>query len=147
MRKAHGRPGPLFLFVAACALAAGCKQDYHDEPFGVLDLSSVYDGGTTADPSAGIPEQINPQLGFVDGAQAEYYDFGSIPVQRNPFTGAPEVATVRPMYFFFDTTGHPLFSAPVRELRDGTDGDARSDARWNGLATRSCGRQTQRHHV
>src|SRR3954447_22273858 len=74
MRKAHGRPGPLYLFVAACAVT-GCKQDFFDEPFGVLDLSSVYDGGTQTDPSAGIPEQINPQLGFVDAAQAEYYDF------------------------------------------------------------------------
>jgi hypothetical protein len=121
MRKAHGRPGPLHLLVAACALTAGCKQEFVDQPFGVLDLSSVYDGGTATDPSAGIPEQINPQLGYVDTAQAEYYDFGTIPVERDPFTGAPQVANVRPMYFFYNLAGQPLFSAPVRELRDGTD--------------------------
>ncbi|HXU80372.1 MAG TPA: hypothetical protein VN914_03175, partial [Polyangia bacterium] len=124
MRKAHGRPGPLLsvvFVVAACAVITGCKEEFFDEPFGVLDLASVYDGGTSSDPSAGIPEQIDPQLGFVDGAQAEYYNFGTVPVQRDPFTGTPQVATVRPMYFFFDLAGHPLFSAPVRELRDGTD--------------------------
>src|SRR5205814_4898481 len=84
-------------------------------------LSSLYYGGTPANPAAGIPAEVNPQLGFVDGAQAEYYNFGAIPVQRDPFAGDPQVATVRPRYFFFDTAGHPLFSAPVRELRDGTD--------------------------
>src|SRR5689334_8496063 len=87
MRKAYGRPGPLPLLVAACALTIGCRQDFFDQPFGVLDLASVYDGGTSTNPSAGIPDQIDPQLGYVDSAQAEYYDFGSIPVQRNPFTG------------------------------------------------------------
>jgi hypothetical protein len=121
MRKANGRPGPLHLLVAACALTTGCKQDFFDQGFGVLDLASVYDGGTSTDPSAGIPTQLDPQLGYVETAQAEYYDFGAIPVQRNPFTGAPQVATVRPMYFFYNLAGQPLFSNPVRELRDGTD--------------------------
>jgi hypothetical protein len=121
MRKAHGRTGPIFFLVAACAVTTGCKQDFVDQAFGVLDLSSTYDGGTAVDPSAGVPDQINPQLGYVDTSEAEYYDFGAIPVQRNPFTGVPEVATVRPIYFFYNLAGQPLFSAPVRELRDGTD--------------------------
>jgi hypothetical protein len=121
MRKAYGRPGPLYLLVAASALTIGCKQDFVDDQFGVLDLASTFDGGTSTDPSAGVPDQIDPTLGYVDGAQAEYYNFGSIPVQRDPFTGTPQVATVRPMYFFFDLSGHPLFSAPVREQRDGVD--------------------------
>src|SRR5689334_18323519 len=57
MRKALGRPGPLPLLVAACALTAGCKDDFFDQPFGVLDLASTYDGGTATDPAAGVPPQ------------------------------------------------------------------------------------------
>ena len=121
MRKPHGRLGPFVLVAACAAVLVGCKEEYSDRAFGVLDLASVYDGGTAADPSAGIPEQIDPQLGYVDTFQAEYYDFGVIPVKRNPFTGAPQTAAVQPMYFFYDLAGRPLFSGPVREVREGTD--------------------------
>ena len=121
MRKPHGRLGPILLVAACTAVLAGCKEEFSDQAFGVLDLASVYDGGTASDPSAGIPTLIEPSLGYVEGAQSEYYDFGTIPIRRNPFTGAPEAAAVQPMYFFFDTAGRPLFSAPVRELKDGTD--------------------------
>src|SRR4051794_12211814 len=65
MRKPNGRLGPL-LFVAACAaLLVGCKEEFSDQPFGVLDLASVYDGGTLNNPAAGVPEQINPRIGFL----------------------------------------------------------------------------------
>jgi hypothetical protein len=121
MRKPNGRLGPLVLVAACAAVVAGCKEEFVDQQFGVLDLASVYDGGTTSNPAAGVPDQINPQTGYVDGEQAQYYDFGSIPVKRNPLTNEPLSAGVNPMYFFFDTSGHPLFSRPVRETRDGTD--------------------------
>jgi hypothetical protein len=121
MRKPHGRLGPILLVAACSAVLAGCKDEFVDKAFGVLDLASVYDGGTSSDPSAGIPELIDPSLGYIDGSQAEYYDFGTIPVRRNPFTGVPQAAAVQPMYFFFDTARRPLFSSPIRETRDGTD--------------------------
>ena len=121
MGKPYGRLGP-FLFVAACAAAlGGCKQEFSDQAFGVLDLASVYDGGSSQDPSSGVPQQIDPTLGFVDGKKAEYYDFGVIPVKRDPVTNEPRAALVQPMYFFFNAAGQPLFSTPARETRNGTD--------------------------
>jgi hypothetical protein len=121
MRKPNGRPGPLLLVAACAAAVVGCSKDFVDEQFGVLDLSSVYDGGTASDPTAGLPTDIDPAQGFVDGLEAEYYDFGAVPVKRNPLTGEPQVAVVQQMFFFFDTAGRPLFSTTVREARDGTD--------------------------
>lgn len=118
MRSLVGLGIPL---VALGALAGGCHQDFSDDGFGVLDLASTYDGGTRSDPSAGVPTQIDPLAGFVDGQQAEYYDFGTVPVKVNPSTREPLAVLVQPMYFFFDHENRPLFSNPVRETRDGTD--------------------------
>lgn len=124
MSKPPGRWPSLLLVAASAALllpAAGCKDNFSDAAFGVLDLSSTYDGGTTNDPARGLPSQIAPTLGFVDGNQAEYYDFGVVPVQSDTMSGKPIAVVVQPMYFFFTPEGYPLFSAPVRETRDGTD--------------------------
>jgi hypothetical protein len=124
MRKPQGRSGPLLLVLACVMLAAatGCKEEFSDDAFGVLDLSPVYDGGTRTNPARGLPRQISPSNGFVDEQQIEYYDFGVIPVvQRDPNSGRPLSVEVRPMYFFFTPQGFPLFSAPVRDTRDGAD--------------------------
>jgi hypothetical protein len=121
MRKPNGRLGPLVLVAACAPVLVACKEEFVDQQFGVLDLASVYDGGTASNPAAGVPDHIGPQVGYVDGERAQYYDFGAVPVKRNPLTGQPLSAAVKPMYFFFDTSGHPLFSTSVREERDGTD--------------------------
>jgi hypothetical protein len=121
MRKPNGRLGPFVLVAASAAVLTGCKEEFSDESFGVLDLASTYDGGTTANPAAGVPDLINLRLGFVEDAQAHYYDFGSVPVKRDPLTSIPQAALVQPMYFFFNPAGAPLFSTAVRELRNGTD--------------------------
>jgi hypothetical protein len=121
MRKPQGCSGPLLLVAACAALAAGCKEEFSDEPFGVLDLAPVYDGGTRTNPTLGLPTQINPQIGFVDGKQIEYYDFGVVSTTNDDLTGQPVAVAVQPMYFFFTPQGFPLFSPPVRESRDGTD--------------------------
>jgi hypothetical protein len=122
MCRPKGRLGPLLLVAAWVGLSAGCKEEYSDEPFGVLDISSLYDGGTSDDPTAGLPPTISPKLGYIDGDHAEYYDFGDIPVKRDPLTNVPRAALVQQMYFFFrQQDGYPLFSPPVREERDGTD--------------------------
>jgi hypothetical protein len=120
MFKPLGRSGPLLL-VAACAALTGCKEQFSDDAFGVVDLSSVFDGGSPTNPAAGLPTQIAPTIGFVDGQQVEYYDFGVIPAQRDMTTGRPTAVEVRPMYFFYNPAGQPLFAAPVRDRRDGTD--------------------------
>jgi hypothetical protein len=121
MRKPNGRLGPLVLVAACAPIFAGCKEDLSDQQFGVLDLASVYDGGSTANPAAGVPERIAPLVGYLDGERAQYYDFGNVPAKRNPLTGEPLSVAVNPIYFFFDTGGRPLFSTSVRETRDGTD--------------------------
>jgi hypothetical protein len=122
MRRSKGLVGPLLLVSGLAGVGSGCGEEYSDEPFGVLDLASVYDGGTLNDPAAGLPEEIPPANGFLDGELSEYYDFGAVPVTRDPFTGAPRGASVQPMYFFFNAAdGAPLVSAPVRESRDGGD--------------------------
>lgn len=127
-RAIKGLTGGRLAVVPAVALvlvagASGCSNDeFSDEPFGVLDLASVYDGGTTTNPQGLLPEEIPPTIGFVDGELSEYYDFGAIPAERDPFTGAPKGTSVQPMYFFFTTgDGLPMFSGPIRETRDGTD--------------------------
>jgi hypothetical protein len=122
MRKSPGPSGPLLLVAVCAALAAtGCKEEFSDDAFGVLDLSSVYDGGTRTDPARGLPTQISPTIGFIDGEQVEYYDFGVVPAQVDGASGKPIAVVVQPMYFFFTAKGYPLFSSPVRETRDGTD--------------------------
>ena len=59
--------------------------------------------------------------GYLEGQVAEYYDFGPVPSVIDPRDGMPIAVRVQPMYFFFDDKDRPLFSRPVRELRDGTD--------------------------
>ncbi len=125
------RPPGLVLSVAVASLglglivgATGCSEEFSDDAFGVLDLTSVYDKNKLpgGDPSVtALPDQIGPQAGFLDGERAEYYDFGAVPTIGDPRTGEPKAALVQPMYFFFRPDGVPLFSTPVRLTRDGSD--------------------------
>jgi hypothetical protein len=113
-----------FFLIGLCSLigaaVTGCKEEFSDEKFGVLDLASFYDGGTQTNPAAGVPADIIADSGYIEGQIAEFYDFGLVPSIRNT-QGVPVAVRVQPMYFFFDSSGFPLFSHPVRELRGGTD--------------------------
>jgi hypothetical protein len=104
----------------AGALASGCKEEFSDDQFGVLDLASFYDGGMQLDPGAGVPQDIPAQGGYIEGQVAEFYDFGMVQAIKNT-KGMPIAVQVQPMYFFFDSSGFPLFSRPVREVRGGVD--------------------------
>jgi hypothetical protein len=112
---------PLWLLPLALATTA-CEEEFSDDQFGVLDLASLYDGGTSTNPVAGLPGEIVPTGGYLDGESAEYYNFGAVPFRADPKTGVPLAVPVQPMYFFFRSPdGVPLFSRPVRQTRDGTD--------------------------
>jgi hypothetical protein len=104
----------------AGALASGCKEEFSDEKFGVLDLASFYDGGTRNDPAAGVPKDIKVEGGYIEGQVAEFYDFGAVPPIRDS-RGVPVAVRVQPMYFFFDSANVPLFSRPKSELKNGID--------------------------
>jgi hypothetical protein len=123
MKRSHlALPGLLLTMGVASGGVVGCEDEFSDEQFGVLDLASFYDGGSQANPAAGIPAQLEANPGFLEGQGAEYYDFGFVPTVVDPVTGIPSAVRVQPMYFFF-TQGVdvPLFSRPVRELRGGAD--------------------------
>lgn len=125
MRRQNGLPSVRrlhFLFVAAMGFAgSGCEEEFSDEPFSVLDLVSVYDGGTRNDPAGGLPTSIDPSYGFLEGEYAQYYDFGFVPYQQDSRKREPTHVVPAPMYFFFDRKETPLFSRPVREERTATD--------------------------
>ncbi len=120
-RSQFARPVMLIVLGVAAGGVAGCDEEFSDEKFGVLDLASYYDGGSQADPGAGIPDQLEANPGFLDGQAAEYYDFGFVPTVVDVTTGIPTAVRVQPMYFFFDRQEKPLFSPPVREVRNGVD--------------------------
>jgi hypothetical protein len=101
-------------------VATGCKEEFSDDKFGVLDLASFYDGGTQTDPSAGVPEDISVERGYIQKQITEFYDFGVVPVIKNT-SGEPIAVRVQPMYFFFNSQGYPMFSRPIPELKTGTD--------------------------
>jgi hypothetical protein len=112
---------PLTMIVS-CLLVAGCGNDkLSDDAYGFIDLAPwYYDGSSAANPSAGLPREIPPTRGWVNGVRAEYYDFGLVGVTKKRSDGKlPDYASIPPMYFFFDSGGNPLFSKPVYEIRTG----------------------------
>lgn len=115
----HAAPLGLLTFTLLGGLA--CDEEFADTAFGALELETVFPGGTPRNPTAGLPDSIDPQGGFERGARAEYYDFGPVTTQVSTETGAPTAARVYPMYFFFTPEGHPLLGPALRERRDGTD--------------------------
>jgi hypothetical protein len=121
MHRTEVRLPFLIMAVVGAAAAAGCEEEFSDDQFGTLDLAPVYDGSTPGDPAAGIPSEIAPKRGYLDGQVAEYYDFGLVPTIVDPTNFEPIAVRVQPMYFFFDNQLRPLWSRPVREIKDGTD--------------------------
>lgn len=121
-RRSDHRTVVVILGTLSVALGSttGCDEKYFDDKLGVLDLSTTYPGGTVTDPAAGIPTDLPARTGYIEGQLAEIYDFGEVPAIRN-VRGEPTGVRVMPMYFFFNEDGAPLFSRPMRELRDGTD--------------------------
>jgi hypothetical protein len=113
-----------FFLIGLCSLigaaVTGCKEEFSDEKFGVLDLASFYDGGTRTNPAKGVPEDIKVEAGYIEGQVAEFYDFGVVPPIKDS-RGVPVGVRVQPMYFFFDSSRVPLFSRPIPELKNGID--------------------------
>jgi hypothetical protein len=117
----------LVLGLALPALAAiGCGEDeLSDEAYGAVDLAPYfYDGSTSSNPTSGLPRNLIPRKGWVDGKRAEYYDFGLVANVRKRdraggTTSTPDYAPVHPMWFFFGPDKRPLFGKPVKEARTG----------------------------
>lgn len=107
--------------IVSSGFLSGCAEDLSDDAYGFIDLAPYfYDGATPGKPTAGLPINVSPQNGWMGGLRAEYYDFGLVNVARNrAATRVPDFAVVHPMYFFFDSSGKPLFSKPVYEERTG----------------------------
>jgi hypothetical protein len=103
------------------ALLAGCGDDLSDAGYGFIDLAPYYyDGSSVTAPTAGLPREIAPAKGWMNGARAEYYDFGLVGfAKKRTDTKLPDYGEVPPIYFFFDSQGRPLASSPVYEPRSG----------------------------
>jgi hypothetical protein len=111
---------PLAVLITGTAALVGCGGDeLSDKEYGFIDLAPYfYDGSSSSNPTAGLPREMLPQKGWVNGLRAEYYDFGlANSVKRRNDTAVPDYAQVPPMYFFFDDGGRPMFSKPVWEPR------------------------------
>lgn len=111
----------LSLIVGSVSLVGCGEERLSDEAYGFIDLAPYYmDGATSGNPTSALPRDLRPQMGWVNGVRAEYYDFGLVgTVKRRSNTSIPDYAVVHPMYFFFDQDGNPMFSRPVHERRTG----------------------------
>src|SRR5688572_3162765 len=112
---------PLAMIVSS-VLVSGCGADkLSDDAYGFIDLAPYYyDGSSAANPSAGLPREIAPTKGWLNGTRAEYYDFGLVgTVKKRADTRLVDYASIPPMYFFFDGGGSALFSKAVYEPRTG----------------------------
>jgi hypothetical protein len=112
---------PMTMIVSS-VLVSGCGADkLSDDAYGFIDLAPwYYDGSSAATPSAGLPKEIGTTRGWVNGARAEYYDFGLVGVTKKRSDGKlPDYASIPAMYFFFNGAGTPLFSKPIYEERTG----------------------------
>jgi hypothetical protein len=114
------------VFAASLLGLVGCGADeLSDDFYGPIDLAPYfYDGSTAAAPDRGLPREIKPSRGWFNGNRVEYYDFGLVAARRRRnAAGAtlnePDIAYVQPMYFFFDSSGNPMFSKPIFEWRTG----------------------------
>ncbi|MCG5053552.1 MAG: hypothetical protein KA712_11380 [Myxococcales bacterium] len=106
-------------------LIAGCGEDLVDGDFGGVDLQAFFQ-------DAGEIPTYQAREAFLDGAPVQLYDFGWAAAARDTpdeetrsrlsldeDVRVPKVAPVNPMYFFFDSRGNPMFSAPILEAKTG----------------------------
>jgi len=108
--------------IVSCFLVAGCGHDkLSDDAYGFIDLAPYYyDGSSAANPSAGLAREIAPTKGWLNGTRAEYYDFGLVGVTKKRTSATtPDYASIPAMYFFYSSSGDPLFSKPIYETRTG----------------------------
>ncbi len=130
MRKSCRSSCPLSFFAAAslAVLAAtatsGCSdEEFSDEYYGAIDLAPYFfDGSTPSAPTTGLPVNVRPLRGWMNGQRAEYYDFGLVNhVRRRSTAGATlreaDYSVPHPMYLFYDVNGNPMFSAPDQDTR------------------------------
>jgi len=112
--------------VLALSTLVGCGDDWiADDQAGIIDLVPFFRGGaTTADPTAGLPRTLPTTRGWATGNRVEAVDFGAVTVPRKfdakgSALRIPDNAKVFPMYFFFDSSGRPLYSKPIYDARTG----------------------------
>ncbi len=115
---------PVLASLCLTGLVVGCSDDeFSDEYYGAIDLAPYFfDGATPERPTLGLPTNIRPQRGWMNGQRAEYYDFGLVNhVRKRSTTGStlsvPDYSLVSPIYFFFDSKGSPMFSPPTKDHR------------------------------
>ncbi len=115
--------------VAALALAVfACSSevDLYEEDTGYVDLVPAFPSPAgAANPNALLPTTIVPVRGWFNGQRIEYYDFGSITLTRKleakgTAIRVPDSSAVPPIYFFYDSSGRPLFSKPAYDPRSAT---------------------------
>src|SRR5690349_13178894 len=106
--------------LAAAVLGAGCgEEEFADEAYGAIDLAPYfYDGSSAANPTAGLPREIAPKRGWIDGQRSEFYDFGLVNFTRRRNSSGvtlaePDNGRANPIYFFFTKDNTPLTSRPV----------------------------------
>jgi hypothetical protein len=108
---------------ALLSFVACGSEALSDNDSGYIDLVPFYPG-TAANPNAGLPIIVAPRRGWIAGTRIEYYDFGPVGnVRKRNEAGAeirePAYANVFPIYFFFDSSGRPLFSKPAFDSKSG----------------------------
>ena len=125
---------PAVVFGLLLLGATACGNDLSDGDFGGVDLKPFF--GDTSLRAKDPPRSISTRLhkGYLDEGKVLYMDFGwSASIKDTPDEGRraelslpegfddkiPKVAPVNPMYFFFDSKGNPMFSAPVLEKKTG----------------------------
>lgn len=125
-RNAWMQAAPIALAMALPAALVGCGDDWPaDDQAGFIDLVPFFRASpTAADPTSSLPRSLPLSRGWTGGSRAEAVDFGAVTVPRKldgkgSALRIPDTAKVFPMYFFYDSSGHPMFSKPRYDARTG----------------------------
>jgi len=125
-RNAWKLAAPIALSMALPATLVGCADDWPaDDQAGVIDLVPFFRAAANAaDPTANLPRTLPLTRGWTAGTRVESVDFGAVTVPRKldgkgSALRIPDTAKVYPMYFFFDASGHPMYSKPLYDPRTG----------------------------
>jgi hypothetical protein len=117
---------PIVLTILAMSTLVGCGDDWVvDSQAGFIDLVPFFRGPVNAaDPTALLPRTLPVARGWAAGSRVEAIDFGAVTVPRKfdakgSALRIPDTARVFPMYFFFDSSGHPMYSKPLYDTKTG----------------------------
>src|SRR6185295_2584658 len=123
LRNAWKLAAPIVLLSATLV---GCGDDWPaEDQAGSIDLVPFFRASpTAADPTSSLPRSFPLARGWAGGTRVESVDFGAVTVPRKldgkgSALRIPDTANVYPMYFFFDASGHPMYSKPLYAPRTG----------------------------